>query len=534
MKYLLLSLSLLMTTLGLISSVHANPTNQKMLMVIEENSNHVSFYDQDNGRKLGSLQVGSLPHEVTVSEDGKTVYVSNFGIKDYDSGVGTPGASISVIDIPNRVEKYRLYTFDPALHQDYAQIDGAPHGVKLRPYHENQLYVNLEKGGKVIVYDVTKQTMIKKWEVSPNTHNIFFSQDGKTLWLMAGKDGVIRSDAETGKTTGSFVLPTPVRGLKYTPDHRYLMVSAVNQILFLDPDTLTVKKEFTNLGVGAILYSDITPDQKYIVAPAAFDNQVLVIEVDTGKIIKRLVTGLNPVTVMIDESGDFAYITNATDKHITKLDMHTLQETNISTKDGPNGITFVPFSKSPSHQKLTFGVALPLSGKDAPFGRDMMRGYEYWKLNVARAGGLYMNDHVYDVNIVYLDTQSDVNNLVQLTNTLINQYQVNLLLSTYGTIGYNIEKQIAMANHTAITLQQNNNDAWLPNDLSVGKDIFVTTHFYDQQYYAQYNFKASTYSADATAIGIALQKALLETNSLDEESLTKVFEKNKFDIFYQY
>jgi len=245
------------------SIIHAK-TSAQMLAIVEENAGHVSFYDPQDGKRLGSLQVGFLPHEMALTKDGKTVYVSNFGIKDYDSGSGLPGASISVIDIPNRTEKERIYTFEPSQHQDYSQIDSAPHGVKLRPPLENQLYVNVEKGTKLLIYDIEHKSLLKKIDVSPNTHNLFFSPDGKILWLMAGKDGVIRMDPDTGKVTGSYLMATPIRGLKYTPDQRYLMLSAVNKIVFLDPETLKEQKIFENLGVGPILYSDITPDQKNI------------------------------------------------------------------------------------------------------------------------------------------------------------------------------------------------------------------------------------------------------------------------------
>lgn len=508
--------------------------SNQMLAVVEENAGSVSFYNLYDGKSLGKLQIGFLPHEIAIAKDGKTAYVSNFGIKDYDSGSGTPGASISVINIPNRAEAYRLFTFDPAQHKDYAQIDSAPHGVKLRPPQENELFVNVEKGGKVLVFDVNKRSLIKKFDVSFNTHNLFFSQDGKILWLMAGKDGVIRMDPDTGKVTGTFTLSTPVRGLKYTPDQQRLMVSAVNQIVFLDPVTLKVQKEFNNLGVGPILYSDITPDQKYIIAPAAFDNQIVIIEVATGKIIKRLVTGLNPVTVLIDAAGQFAYITNATDKHITKLNLTTFEHTNITTQDGPNGIALVPYSVKPKHHKLIMGVMLPLSGSDAQHGRDMMRGYEYWRSLLKKGGGLLIKDQVYDVDIVYLDTQSDSARIAELSNELIHTYHVNILLSTYGIAAYNIEKEVALENKLPITPSRLNNLPWLPNQIAAGYDYFVTTKLYDQNYYAQYNFMASNDSAAASALGIVLQNAIIEANSFENETLSDVLNHENYNIFYQY
>lgn len=504
-----------------------------ILAVVEENAGYVSFYDAVTFKKSGSVKVGDLPHEIAITKDGKTAYVTNFGFKDYDSGIGSPGASISVIDIPSRAEKSRLYTFNPAEHKDYAQIDSAPHGVKLRPPVENQLYVNLEHTGKIFVYDVKTKTIIKKFNVSPNTHNLFFSPDGKTVWLMAAKDGVIKMNADTGEIIGSYASTTPVRGLKYTPDHRYLMVSAVNQITFIDPETLAVKKQFNNLGVGAILYSDITPDQKYILAPAAFDNQVLVIEVETGNVLKRIVTGLNPILALIDADGKYAYISNATDTHVTQIDLATFGTKKIKTKDGANGLAFINSTETSVHKKLKIGVPLPLSGADAAYGRDMMRGYEYWRLSLAQSGGLFIGNDIYDVNIKYLDTQSDVANIAKLTNELITNYHVDMLLSTYNLAGYNIEKQISLENHIPLTPAIVNQGVWLPNDIASGYDHFVTTQQYDRKFYAQYSFKASSYSASATALGIFTQKSLAEVSAFDYEKINRAFEQGKYDIFYQ-
>lgn len=505
-----------------------------LLTVVEENAGYVSFYDTVSFKKSGSIKLGFLPHEIAVTKDGKTAYVTNFGIKDYDSGIGMPGASISVIDIPARTEKFRLYTFNPSEHKDYSQIDSAPHGVKLRPPFENQLYVNMEKGNKIFAYDLNTNKIIKKFNVSPNTHNIFFSPDGKTLWLMAAKDGVIRMNADTGEITGSYASTTPVRGLKYTPDHRYLMVSAVNQVTLIDPITLEIKKQFNNLGVGAILYSDITPDQKYIVAPAPFNNQVLIIEVETGRIIKRLITGLNPIIALIDASGKFAYISNATDKHVTQIDMKNFETKNIQTKDGANGLALIEPVINKIHKPLILGVPLPLSGSDSLRGRDMMRGYEYWRLQLKQSGGLFINGEAYDINIIYLDTQSDIANIASLTNELITQMHVDLLLSTYQLAAYNFEKQIALENHIPITPPQINESSWLPDDMASGFDYFITTKFYDQKYYEQYSFKASNYSASATAIGIFVQKALADAGDLNYENVTNVLDHAKYDIFYRW
>ncbi|KTD19315.1 PQQ-dependent catabolism-associated beta-propeller protein [Legionella lansingensis] len=521
---------------GLIISVFSfssHATSTDVLAVVEENADRVSFYDP-NDNSLSSLKLGFLPHEIAITKDGKTAYISNFGIRDYDSGSGTPGASISVIDIPNHLEKYRLYTFDPEDSQDYSQIDSAPHGVKLRPPFEKELYVNVEKGNKILVYDVDNRSIIKKINVSPNTHNIFFSPDGKVLWLMAGRDGVIRLDPDSGQITGTFTLPTPVRGLKYTPDNRYLMVSAVNQIVFIDPETLTLRKQFTNLGVGPILYSEITPDQKYILAPAAFDHQVVVIDVGSGKVVKRLITGLNPINVLVSPDAQFAYVSNATDKHLTKVDLKTFEFVSIPSHAGPNGLGFVPQFVYQPRKKLLLGALLPFTGSEDAKGREMMRGYEYWKLKITQARGLLIGKQAYDVDIVYLDTESKLDNVEKLTLELLNQYKVQALLSTYGPDAYAIEKDMAEKSKLLVTPFLSHEDSWVPDNLARGWDYFVTTQFYADSYYQQYNFKSTSYSASATALGLLLQNALQTAGTLDYKTVSSVLSNNNFHLFYSF
>lgn len=516
----------------LFSGTIFSDTSASLLAVVEENANHVSIYNPESGKKLGSLEIGFLPHEIAVTRDGKTAYVSNFGIRDYDSGSGTPGASVSVIDLPSLSEKYRLYTFYPADSRDYEQIDSAPHGVKLRPPYEDQLFVNVEKGSKVLVFDVNEKRLVRQISVSPNTHNLFFSPDGKILWLMAGKDGVIRIDADSGQVTGSITLPSAVRGLKYTPDNRYLMASAVNQIAFIDPDTMAIQRQFDNLGVGPILYSDITPDQRYIIAPAAFDHQVVVIDVASGKVIKRLVTGLNPINALISPDGQFAYISNATDKHVSKIDLNTFEVTAFPTHEGPNGLAFIPSFEKKTHKTLTLGVALPFTGPDGLKGREMMRGYEYWRSTLMKAGGLVIDDETYDVSIIYLDTESQVEKQTGQTQELINQYKVQALLSTYGDAAYALEQKQAESAQILITPRLADVMPWQSDDLARGHDYFITTRFYEQGYITQYNFKPSSWSAQATTTGLLLQNALQTAHCLDRKVVARAFDDNRFDFFY--
>jgi DNA-binding beta-propeller fold protein YncE len=113
-------------------------SNSEMLTVVEQTAGRISFYDTADGKVVGSIKIGSKPHELNISKDNKTAYATNFGLQDYDETIGVAGTSISVIDIPGRVEKFRLYTFDAEDKKDFSNIDKAPHGLELRPPEEKQ------------------------------------------------------------------------------------------------------------------------------------------------------------------------------------------------------------------------------------------------------------------------------------------------------------------------------------------------------------------------------------------------------------
>lgn len=309
------------------------------VVVVEQQAARVGFYDSRTGAKFGSAAVGFKPHEIELSKDGKTAYVSNFGIEDYDFRLGTPGASVSVIDVRRMREKYRFSTEDLPLKNKPPVSGKAPHGVKLRPPSERELFVNTEVGGDLmLVYDLKTKRLARSFAVPKGTHNFVFSPDGDTLFLMAAAGGVFRINPETGAVAAQMKLPTPVRGLIYTADGRHLIASGAGEIALLDPADLSVQKHFKELGGGQIIYSAPTPDGKYILAPAPAASEVAVLEVETGKIVRRIVTGKSPIAVKISPGGRFAYVSNAEDSHVSRINLKDFSVKNFADATGANGL----------------------------------------------------------------------------------------------------------------------------------------------------------------------------------------------------
>jgi DNA-binding beta-propeller fold protein YncE len=78
---------------GLHAGAQTAPTPSKALLVIEKDTTQLDISDPASLKIVAKIRVGADPHEVTVSADGKTAYVSNY------NGAQGPQHMISVIDL---------------------------------------------------------------------------------------------------------------------------------------------------------------------------------------------------------------------------------------------------------------------------------------------------------------------------------------------------------------------------------------------------------------------------------------------------
>jgi YVTN family beta-propeller protein len=234
--------------------------------------------------------------------------------------------------------------------------------------------------------------------------------------------------------------------LSFTPDGR-LLVSATNEITLVDPKTLTISQRIGNLGVTQLLYSKAAPDGRHVLAPAVWEGQVVVIDLKTEQVVTRIVTGIDPVQVMISPDNLSAYVTHGRSRWLSEIDLSGFSEKRrIETLGGPNGAAFAPWSPAPARRKmLTLGACLPFTGESAVEGREIRLGYQFWQERVNSAGGLIIDGAPHVVQIVYADTAStnDSEKIKSVAQRLISDHPVQLLLGSYPEIGNLSLAQIA-------------------------------------------------------------------------------------------
>src|SRR5262245_66143889 len=89
---------LLVLTLG--APAAAQGPGAKLIVLNKEDGTMVTV-DPATGRVHGRVPTGEGPHEVSVSADGRTAVVGNYGAQ-------TPGSTLSVIDLASMKELHRM------------------------------------------------------------------------------------------------------------------------------------------------------------------------------------------------------------------------------------------------------------------------------------------------------------------------------------------------------------------------------------------------------------------------------------------
>ncbi|HCA57300.1 MAG TPA: hypothetical protein DEP46_04860, partial [Blastocatellia bacterium] len=103
------------------------------IVVLNKNDNDLAIVDPASMKVTGRVPVGEGPHEVVISDDGKTAFVANYGAQ-------TPGNTLSIIDIASAKELLRV-DLGPLLR---------PHGIQLIG---GKLYFTAEVNRAIARYD---------------------------------------------------------------------------------------------------------------------------------------------------------------------------------------------------------------------------------------------------------------------------------------------------------------------------------------------------------------------------------------------
>ena len=290
------------------------------LVVVNKAAARVNLIDVASGRIAATLPTGDGPHEVALSADGRTAVVTNYG-----GGAG--GRSLSVVDVRDqrvvRTIDLGEYTrphgiqFLPgdtvvAVTSEAARavvlVDvraGAVVGAVSTEAGGSHMLAVTEDGERVFTGDMQSNTVTaldlaaggveRAYPVPERPEAVMVSADGSAVWVGSNAEArVSRLDPESGE----------VRTILEDVQWPYRILLVPSRDLVVVPDLRGHAIRFSRMSTGEELPPldmpggpqgiTVTPDERALFLSLSERDEVAVIDLETGTVIRRIATGRAP------------------------------------------------------------------------------------------------------------------------------------------------------------------------------------------------------------------------------------------------
>jgi DNA-binding beta-propeller fold protein YncE len=297
------------------------PVGTRELLVVCKSDAFVEFYDAQNLARVDEIKLPDFPHEVVLSPDRKTAYVSIYG----NGQVGTntkPGTRIAVIDLATR-KLSGFIELAPYL---------APHGMMFD--RAGHLWATAELSNSIIVIDPLRGSVLGAVELgSHRTHFLAVTPDGAKVYAphrqLKFVSVVEVASRKEVKRIQNF--PYECQGVCVAPDGNrvYQASSARPLVSVIDPRTDEVAGAAMIEGLGdfppQLTRLKVSPDNRWLVVSYNVSRKAAVL--DTRDLRRQHLFDLErgPMGIAFSAEGH-ALVTNHDSGSIAILDLATMTQ----------------------------------------------------------------------------------------------------------------------------------------------------------------------------------------------------------------
>jgi YVTN family beta-propeller protein len=343
------------------------------IYVVCEASDSVVVVEVAGGSKVAEIPVGGQPHDVAFSPDGGRAYVSN-----------RLGDSISVIDVGH----HRVIRTVP--------VGDEPHGL-ITDASGATLYVLNTADDSISVVDTSSLEETRRLRASRNPWSVALSPDGSRILVTNTLSRIVEfrtpSLSEvtviatgTNRVDDRIEVPAAnlLQGVSWHPSGEYALIT-LNRTKNLVPMTRILQGWTITNGMG-IIWADgrvdqllldepnrhfpdaadvtFTPDGSLALVTSSGSNRVAVVDVEklvtlvrgateeerrriipnhlgmsASFVVTHLPTGASPRGIVVTPDGGTAYVANALDDSLTRIDLASLSAAGRVDLGGPREIT---------------------------------------------------------------------------------------------------------------------------------------------------------------------------------------------------
>lgn len=299
------------------------------LVVLNKDADSVWYIDAETGEHRGTVETDFNPHEVAVSPDGETSFVTC-----------SLGGSLLALDNTERLVRNRF---------EHEAFD-FPHGLAVRA-SAGELWLVATYSSQVFVFDVDTLELLETFPTHQDkSHMIAFSPDESRAYLAnIGSESVTVVDADDRRLVADPIVGEEPEGIAVDPDTGEVLVASQgeNRLSRIDPDTLDV--ETTAILGETPIRVVFEPDGRFAYVANRESHDVSVVDTEflrdgdrTPWEVERIPVGRWPGGTVFDADGDRAFVANNKTNDVSVLDVSTRTELDRYETDlHPDGIAYL-------------------------------------------------------------------------------------------------------------------------------------------------------------------------------------------------
>jgi DNA-binding beta-propeller fold protein YncE len=213
-----------------------NPTGNTGLILIDKVGHHLRFFDPKTWTEISNLEVAVNPHDLALSPDHKTAYVTIYGAGIYGNNPN-PEHTVAIIDLTTRTQT-GVIDVSPYV---------APHGIQVDK--AGTLYVTCDASRKMLIIDPKTKAIKAAVDTEGTGHWLTVLPDGSKAYIENKNDRpfITVIDLKARKELGKIAVANGTEGIAASPDgKRVVALDYKDPLLYvIDPATDTIIDKVT-------------------------------------------------------------------------------------------------------------------------------------------------------------------------------------------------------------------------------------------------------------------------------------------------
>ncbi|MBV6457429.1 MAG: hypothetical protein HONBIEJF_00538 [Fimbriimonadaceae bacterium] len=308
-----------------------------LVVVVNQQSDTATIVDLAS-HKAVHVPVGNGPHEAAVSPNGKLAAVTNY----FKPGVG-PGSSLSVIHLGAKKEAKRIELDRQAM----------PHGVQW--VNDKQVVCTDERNQRLLLVDVDAGKVEREYVTGQGGSHMLSLHLGTNRLVSSNMGGgsVTIFNFKSGEKLETVSTGKECEGVGISPDGKTIWAGnrAEDTISVIDMATRKVVKKIDSKGFPYRV--QFTPNGKWALIPHAVSGELVVCDVASMSVVRRIKVGGSGVKVSVANpspagvwpyaDSNFALVTIRNDNSVVLVDLHSGETlSRIEVQKSPDGVAMKP------------------------------------------------------------------------------------------------------------------------------------------------------------------------------------------------